>query len=180
MNLYPNAYYDRVYESLVEIESSLHGTLQPQVAIGGILELLAHFLQFHQGRVLINKPESMSLTIAYAHDLSQSQISHGIYRAGEGLTGKLLENETPILALNVFDNPVYLGRVNPRSELPYPNASYIAFPIRNDQHQLLGACAFISGRYVPEQCEQDLRLLTIATNTVGLCLQRISANDHQD
>lgn len=144
-------------------------SLEPAVAIGGILKLLSTELCLDKGRVVLPDPDTKLLRIAYAHGLSDEDIRKGSYAPGEGVTSRVMLSGEIALIPNVADDPDFLARVTPDADNYAQPLAYIAVPIvQNDTP--VGVLA-VQCR-VPKKAPfvQDLNVLQIVAAMIGQIL----------
>ena len=107
-------------------------SLEPDIAIAGILRLLSQRLKLEKGRVVMPNPESGSLHIRYSYGLTEDEKQRGIYALGEGVTGRVITTGKIALIPDVTSEPTYLARVADLKDNNNQNLAYIAVPIVKD------------------------------------------------
>lgn len=162
----PSDIYLRGFEILLSATNLIGKSLEPEVAINGILELLSQHLQLNKARVVVPDINSGKLTIRYAHDLSDEEKSRGIYNIGEGVTGKVMSSGKIALIPDINSEPEFLGKVIDRDTLPLTNISYIAVPIFQ-QAIPVGVLAIHCADSLDRDIYFDLNILRIVAGMIG-------------
>jgi len=145
-------------------------SLEPAVAIGGILKSLSSLLALDKGRVILPDPDAGVLRIAYAHGLSDREVRKAVYPLGEGITGRVMTTGELALIPDVSQEPDFLALVTPDSDYDLQPLAYIAVPImRKDMP--IGVLAVQRRAPKPAQFVHDLNVLQIMAAMIGQILQ---------
>lgn len=138
--------------------------LEPRLVIHEILHLLSELMGLNRGRVVLRETETMAV-IRHAYGLTQEEVAQGIYREGEGITGKVLQSGQPIIVQDINNDPDYLERAVPRSRLPSGTVSFIALPLVLEG-SVIGALAVHRLRDRVRPLAADMQILNIAATFV--------------
>ena len=117
---------DQAVNVLIEAAKLIGQSLEPKVAIEGILQILSNRLQLDRGRVLLQDKNTKELHIQYSYGLSSEEQSRGTYALGEGVTGKVMATGNIALIPNVALEPTYLARVSSSTQIGSKPIAYIA------------------------------------------------------
>ena len=130
MSLAPSTERLHDEELLVIRESArlMGKSLDPGLAIREMLHLISEFLGLNRGRVVLRRPDGQ-YAIRYAYGLTQKEIERGTYRAGHGITGRVLQAGDATIVQDIDDDPDYLAQAVDRAQLPDETVSYIALPL---------------------------------------------------
>jgi Nif-specific regulatory protein len=163
---------------LLAASQLLGRSLDPEVTIGAILQLLSERLQLHKGRVILPDPKSGELKIRYFVDLNKAERQHAVYAPGEGVTGRVMSTGQVAIVPDVSKEPLYLARITDLSHNPGKKLAYIAVPILQDDIPI-GVLAVQSSRTVDYDDDKDLSVLQIVAAMIGQ-LSRINdlVTDH--
>ncbi len=146
-------------------------TLEPEQAIGGILQLLADRLQLDKGRVVLPDRESGILRICYAHGLSKQERARGNYALGEGVTGRVMAEASIALVPDIRKEPEYLARVFSRTRLPdNTDIAFIAVPIMQDERPI-GVLAVNPVHTKQTDFDVGLYVLQVLASIIGQILR---------
>ena len=124
---FPTTFYDRVMEVLMSSIDEFDKSDDPETVLTSTLELLAHFLQLHKGRILLWDNTTSCLAVKYSYGLSQAEIKRAKYQVCEGVTGNILSTGLPALITNVSQEPKFVGKITHVAKAS--PISYIAVPI---------------------------------------------------
>ena len=111
-------------------------SLEPEQAIGGILQLLADRLRLDKGRVVLQDKDSGVLRIRYAYGLSEEEQARGTYVLGEGVTGRVMVEGSIALVPDISKEPEYLARVFSKARMDSNEIAFIAVPIIQDERPI--------------------------------------------
>src|SRR5258705_9191700 len=117
----------RRLSTLLEISQALSGTLNLRAALHRALEILAK----HHGteRSLVTMlSDNNELQVEAADGLDAA--SHNVrYRVGEGIMGRVVESNKPIVVPRVSREPTFLHRAAKRPNLQKEELTFICVPI---------------------------------------------------
>ena len=159
-------------ELLVIRESArlLGKSLEPGLVIREMLHLISEFLGLNRGRVVLKKAGSDEFEIRYAYGLTREEMARGVYRPGDGVTGRVLQSSETAIVQDIDSDPHYLARAVERRRLPKETVSFIALPLRSDG-ELLGLLGVHRIRGRARALADDLRILEIIATLVAQILR---------
>jgi Nif-specific regulatory protein len=162
-------------EMLVIRESArlMGKSLEPASVIREMLHLISEFLGLNRGRVVLRQPDGNDFAIRYAYGLTQAEIERGIYRPGDGVSGRVLQSGETAIVQDIDDDPHYLARAVERDRLPNETVSFIALPLMSDG-EVIGLLGVHRIRGRARALADDLRILEIIATLVT---QVIKLND---
>ncbi|HQS81347.1 MAG TPA: sigma 54-interacting transcriptional regulator [Thiobacillus sp.] len=163
-------------EMLVIRESArlMGKSLEPGPVIREMLHLISEFLGLNRGRVVLRQPGGSDFAIRHAYGLTTDEIERGVYRPGDGVTGRVLQSGETAIVQDIDDDPHYLARAVDRGRLPNETVSFIALPLRSDG-EVLGLLGVHRIRGRARALADDLRLLEIIAT---LITQVLKLNEH--
>src|SRR3990172_7695373 len=125
--------------TLYEIARRLGASVDPKATLSSVLEILS---------------ESM-------------ERSRGIYRIGEGITGKVVESGEPIIVPDIGKEPLFLNRTRSRGDIKRENISFICVPVKvkGDTVGVLSVDRLFTDQSVSP--DEDVRILTIIASLIG-------------
>ncbi|MNR79992.1 Nitrogen fixation protein VnfA [compost metagenome] len=112
-----------------EISKLIGKSLDPAYAIRNMLHLLSEFLGLNRGRLFLFDAQKQRLVIRYAYGLDDEEIKRGVFRPGEGITGKVFQSGEVAIIQDIDTEPNYLARTVDRDTLPKGTISMFALPI---------------------------------------------------
>ncbi|HSW52106.1 MAG TPA: sigma 54-interacting transcriptional regulator, partial [Sulfuricaulis sp.] len=159
-------------EMLVIRESArlMGKSLEPGPVIREMLHLISEFLGLNRGRVVLRQPGGDDYAIRYAYGLTQAEIERGVYRPGDGVSGRVLQSGETAIVQDIDDDPHYLARAVERDRLPDETVSFIALPLMSDG-EVLGLLGVHRIRSRARALADDLRILEIIATLVTQVLK---------
>lgn len=115
-----------------EVMRLIGKSLAPGAVMREMLHLMSELLGLNRGRIVLtdlvdsgglgnpDKPDEMAhpqqaapgthAHICYAYGLTQAEMARGVYRKGEGITGRVLSSGQPMLVQDIDAEPLFLAR----------------------------------------------------------------------
>ena len=134
-----------------------------------MLQLMSEFFGLNQGRIVLQHIDDENASIRYAYGMSPEQVARGVYAPDEGITGTVLKHAYMIIADDVRNDPLFLGRTVLREDMPSEQTMFIALPIAA-HNRTFGVLACLRARYSPRPLHDDVSLLKILSTLVGQLL----------
>ena len=153
--------------TLYEIARRLGSSVDPKVTLSSILEILSESMGMSRGTLTLLDPETKQLYIEFAHGLTPEEKSRGIYRVGEGITGKVVETGEPIIVPDIGREPLFLNRTRSRGDIKRENISFICVPVKvkGDTIGVVSVDRLFTDQSV--SLDEDVRILTIIASLIG-------------
>ncbi|MDZ4397886.1 sigma 54-interacting transcriptional regulator [Hydrogenophaga sp.] len=160
-----------------EVMKLVGRSLAPAFVLREMLHLMSELLGLNRGRMVLadegipgQARESRTASIRHAYGLTAGQVASGVYRWGEGITGRVLQTGLPAIVQDVDAEPLFLFRCVPRSQLPPQTVAFLALPIEVNGATIgVLACHRIRSRQ--RHLNDDLALLRILATLAGQLLQ---------
>lgn len=160
-----------------EVMRLIGRSLAPGLVLREMLHLMSELLGLNRGRiVLVDGGEAAeagaprTASVQHAYGLTQAEVARGRYAWGEGVTGRVLATGQPAIVQDIDAEPLFLGRVVPRSQLPPETVAFIALPIEVNNVPIgVLACHRIRSRQ--RHLNDDLTVLRVLATLVGQLLQ---------
>ncbi len=153
-----------------EVMRLIGKSLAPSVVMREMLHLMSELLGLNRGRIVLVDPDHPTARICYAYGLTQAEVERGVYRKGEGITGRVLSTGQPMLVQDIDAEPLFLARCVPRDQLPQETVAFMALPIEVNHHTVgVLACHRIRSRL--RHVNDDMALLKILATLAGQILQ---------
>ena len=165
---------------LFEISQNLDRSLDLRDVVPPVLSAMAKHMGMMRGTLtLLNKAKG-EIYIEAAHGLSEEERRRGIYRFGEGVTGKVIETGKSAVVPRISDEPLFLNRTGARRQVPKDAVSFICVPIKlgNETIGALSADKLFSDTVT---CDEDVRLLSIIASMIAQAvrLRRLALEERQ-
>ena len=160
-----------------EVMKLVGRSLAPAFVLREMLHLMSELLGLNRGRMVLaddatngQTRDQRTASIRHAYGLTAGQVASGVYRWGEGITGRVLQTGLPAIVQDVDAEPLFLFRCVPRSQLPPQTVAFIALPIEVNGATIgVLACHRIRSRQ--RHLNDDLALLRILATLAGQLLQ---------
>lgn len=160
-----------------EVMKLVGRSLAPAFVLREMLHLMSELLGLNRGRMVLADDATPGQTrhqrtasIRHAYGLTAGQVASGVYRWGEGITGRVLATGLPAIVQDVDAEPLFLFRCVPRSQLPPQTVAFLALPIEVNG-ATIGALACHRIRSRQRHLNDDLALLRILATLAGQLLQ---------
>lgn len=153
--------------TLYEISKRLGTSLDLKETFSSILAILSENMGMRRGTLTLIDPETKQLYIELAHGLTGEEKKRGIYKVGEGVTGKVVETGEPIIIPDVGKEPLFLNRTRSRGDISRENISFICVPVKvkGETIGVLSVDRLFTDRSI--SLEEDVRVLTIVASLIG-------------
>ena len=157
-----------------EVMKLVGRSLAPAYVLREMLHLMSELLGLNRGRmVLANEVAEggeRTASVRHAYGLTAAEAARGVFRWGEGITGRVLASGLPAIVQDVDAEPLFLFRTVARADLPPQTVAFIALPIEvNGATVGVLACHRIRSRQ--RHLNDDLALLRILTTLAGQLLR---------
>jgi len=160
-----------------EVMKLVGRSLAPAFVLREMLHLMSELLGLNRGRmVLANeapidaKVGERTASIRHAYGLTAEEVQRGVFRWGEGITGRVLASGLPAIVQDVDAEPLFLFRTVPRDRLPPQTVAFIALPIEVNGATIgVLACHRIRSRQ--RHLNDDLAVLRILATLAGQLLR---------
>jgi Nif-specific regulatory protein len=139
-----------------------------------IMEILAGSTGLQHGTVTIINPSTGQLEIEVGHGLSEEARKRGVYKIGEGITGRVVASGAPIVVPRISAEPLFLNRTGTRGEQDAQQRSFICVPIKRGR-DTIGALSVDREYREGLNFEKDLQFLTILSGLIAQTVTRIQA-----
>ncbi len=135
-------------------------------AIDSILKTLYSYWDVNLSFVAIYDSEARALKIVKAFGFSDKEIKRGIFRRGEGATGKVFKSGIPVVLTDLRSNPAFLNRTRIREKLA-GDETFMAVPIKVGG-DIVGVLAIFKRFGTKESVERGLETLIILGTLIGM------------
>lgn len=98
--------------------------------MSGVLEILEIHAGMNRGMIAILSTDNSHLVVDVARGISDAERRKGIYRPGEGVTGKVVETGKSVLIPNVAEEPNFLNKTGARTNLKFSTVAFLCVPIK--------------------------------------------------
>lgn len=148
----------RELTALYEISRAISSSLNLNDVLTQIMQILHDKMGMERGTLTLLDPKTKELSIEVGFGLEKEAIRRGRYMVGEGITGRVVAANKPMVVPNVGEDPLFLDRTRSRGDLK--NIAFICVPIQLDQ-KAIGAISVDRLFREDMSFDEDVRLLTI-------------------
>ena len=157
-----------------EVMKLVGRSLAPAFVLREMLHLMSELLGLNRGRMVLADEAvpgaERTASIRHAYGLTAEEAARGVFRWGEGITGRVLASGLPAIVQDVDAEPLFLFRTVARAQLPPQTVAFIALPIEVNGASIgVLACHRIRSRQ--RHLNDDLALLRILATLAGQLLQ---------
>ncbi|WP_374409216.1 sigma 54-interacting transcriptional regulator [Hydrogenophaga sp.] len=157
-----------------EVMKLVGRSLAPAFVLREMLHLMSELLGLNRGRMVLADELSdgaeRTASVRHAYGLTAAEAARGVFRWGEGITGRVLASGLPAIVQDVDAEPLFLFRTVTRDELPPQTVAYLALPI-----ELNGVTIGVLGchriRSRQRHLSDDMAVLRILATLAGQLLQ---------
>ena len=156
---------------LYKIAHLLASGQELELIMTSILETLEINAGMKRGMITILSPDNEELAVDVARGISENDKRKGIYRPGEGVTGKVVATGRPIAVPVINEEPTFLDRTGARKHLSEGDLSFLCVPIKAG-NMTIGALS--ADRVAVEDAvtlEGELRFLEAVADLIAQVVQ---------
>ena len=151
---------------LFEISRILDRSMDLGDVLRPALKAMADHMGMMRGTIALLSRETGEAFIEAAYGLSPHEKERGKYKAGEGVTGRVIETGRPMLVPRISEEPLFLDRTGARRGVSKKDIAFLCVPIKRGK-EVLGTLSAdrLFGDSVDLQ--EDARLLAIIASMIG-------------
>lgn len=158
-------------EILLDVAERLSGAGTLTEKFAAIMDILQERLAMERGTIVLQRGSDDEYAIHTAVGLPDEAIRKGVYRRGEGITGRILASGESIAIRDIHNEPAFLNRTrvrrgDRRREQPL---SFIGVPIRI--HDNVVGVLSVDKPFEGKKFDEDISLLRILASLLGQALQ---------
>ncbi len=152
-----------------EIAKVLSRGVSSSDAINEALKIMYSFWDVRHSFVALYNRNLRVLNITHAFGLSKDEIERGIFKKGEGITGKVFKTGIPVVIWDIETNRSFVNKTKIKEKLR-GDESFIAVPIRVGG-EIVGVLAIFKSFSNKESIERSLEVLIIIGTLIGMFLR---------
>ena len=163
-----------VLQCLYEITKVLASSTDLSDCLRRVMSILSSLGGYGNGTVTIVNPVTGQIEIEAAHGLTAEARKRGVYKIGEGITGRVVATGAPIIVPRISEEPRFLNRTRARGDLSQKQMSFLCVPIRHGKStigSLSVDCEFRKGA----NYDEDIQFLTVLSGLIAQTVVRIQA-----
>jgi Nif-specific regulatory protein len=148
-----------------DISKKISKTLDLRSVVKPVLQIMAERMDIIRGTLAILNRKTGEIVIEEAYGLLPEEIAKGIYRVGEGITGRVVESGEPAIIPRVSDEPEFLDRTGSHGKLNKRDISFICVPVKIGI-EVIGTLSVERFYNKEASFDDDVRLLSIIASTI--------------
>lgn len=113
---------------LADISNVINKALDLEQSMYEVLAILSENLSMKRATITLMDRTSGALVITASHGLSPEERRRGVYKLGEGVTGKIFETARPYIVPDVHNDPLFLDKTGAR-KVERDRISFLGVPI---------------------------------------------------
>ena len=161
----------RELTALSKIGEALGAPLELSAIAHRVMEILYMEMGMRRGTLAVVEEESDDIVIMVGLGLSDEEKKKGRYKPGEGIIGRIVKENRPIIVPNVGQEPEFLDRTGARAGIHKDDLAFIGVPLKF-KGKVLGALT--ADRLFDDKTvalEEDLRVLTTVAGLIGQAVE---------
>ncbi len=175
----------RAHSALIgiyEISKLLTRPARLEVALSGVINLLASFLDMNNGLIALLDEEDRTTTVV-GSGWSEATAREHFERLPEQAVGQIVVSGMPLIVRNVAESPLFADWSELNSDASTSiQRSFVGVPIKGES-RTVGTIMIerLDGNSSPHTLDEDVRFLTMVANLVGqtVALQTLVARDRE-
>jgi Nif-specific regulatory protein len=166
---------------IYEISKLLTRPARLEMALSGVINLLASFLDMNNGLIaLLDEEDRTSMVVGAGW--SEATAREHFERLPEQAVGQIVVSGMPLVVRNIADSPLFADWGELNSGDPTLQRSFVGVPLKGDS-RTIGTIMIerLDGNSSPHTLDEDVRFLTMVANLVGqsVALQTLVARDRE-
>jgi len=175
----------RAHSALIgiyEISKLLTRPARLEVALSGVINLLASFLDMNNGLIALLDEEDRTTTVV-GSGWSEATAREHFERLPEQAVGQIVVSGMPLVVRNIAESPLFADWSELNSDASSTiQRSFVGVPIKGES-RTVGTIMIerLDGNSSPHTLDEDVRFLTMVANLVGqtVALQTLVAKDRE-
>ncbi len=159
---------------LFEITKVLASSIDLREGLERVMEIVAKETGLNNGTVTIVNPVTGQLEIEVAQGMTAEARKRGVYKVGEGITGRVVASGTSIVVPQISEEPLFLNRTRSRGETKKKGISFLCVPVKHG-NVTIGALSVDRDYRGGLDFENDLQFLTILSGLIAQTVIRVQA-----
>ena len=151
---------------LFSLSQILDQSMDIKQVVNPVLKEVADRFDMDRGTITLLDRKSSEIVIEAAYGLSESEMQKGLYRLGEGITGKVVESGIPKIIPRISEDPNFLNRTGARKGTKEKDHSFICVPIKIG-NEVIGAFSVDTPTADEKTLQDRFRLLTIVSSMIA-------------
>lgn len=117
-------------DRLFRISQNIIDSTDIRTIIPSVVQLLSETDGILKLMISIVNRKSGDIFITAAHGLTEEEQKRGVYKPGEGITGKVVETGLPHIVKKIADDPFFLDKTGSRSQDDMERIAFVCLPVK--------------------------------------------------
>jgi Nif-specific regulatory protein len=157
-----------------EITKVLASTRDLRECLKKAMAIRSASFDFKNGTVTIVNPRTGQSEIEVAHGMSAKARKRGVYKIGEGITGRVIASGEPIIVPRISEEPLFINRTKSRGDISSRNLSFLCVPI-NHGKRTIGSLSIDLEYRESANFEEELQFLIVIAGLLAQAVNRIQS-----
>ncbi len=166
---------------IYEISKVLTRPARLEMALSGVINLLASFLDMNNGLIALLDEEGRTTTVVGA-GWSEATARDHFERLPEQAVGQIVVSGMPLVVRNIAESPLFTDWSELSEDAFLTPRSFVGVPIKGE-NRTIGTIMIerLDGHSSPHTLDEDVRFLTMVAQLVGqtVALQAVVARDRE-
>ncbi len=163
---------------LSSISSILASSFDIKDTLSRTFDILDKYMGLVRGTLTLKDPNNNEAYIELAHGLSEVEVQRGLYKIGEGITGKVIASGEAAIIPNIADDPAFLNKTRSRPRLK--NTAFICVPLKLGD-EVIGTLSVDREASTEVNLAEDIKLLSFVAIMIAqeINLKKISEQEKE-
>lgn len=158
--------------TLYEVTKVLASSDDLRDCLSKIMKILSETKGMNHGTVSIVNATTGHLEIEVAYGMTSEAKKRGKYEVGEGITGRVVASNSPIVVPQISEEPLFLNRTKSRGDIKKKMVSFICVPIKRGQ-RAIGTLSIDREYHAGIDYDQDIQFLSVISGLISQTVTRI-------
>ncbi|HQS36998.1 MAG: nif-specific transcriptional activator NifA [Methylophilales bacterium 39-45-7] len=171
----PSSKFDQIaLITIYEVSKILSTSLSLDKTLVQALQVIASHLHMQRGMISLLEETKTLITIA-SIGLADDEMQRGVFKTGEGITGKIFKYGVPVVIPDIADEPLFLNKTGAYKVIEPKKIAFLGVPIKSDT-KCIGVLSFQFERTESfSGFQPKLRLITMVARLIAQSV-RLSQN----
>lgn len=170
MSLLSNKFDQIALITIYEVSKILSTSLSLDKTLVQVLQVIASHLHMQRGMISLSE-ETKTLRPIASIGLADDEMQRGIFKTGEGITGKIFKYGVPVVIPDIANEPLFLNKTGAYKIIGAKKIVFLGVPIKTNT-ECIGVLSFQFERTESfNGFQPKLRLLTMVARLIAQTVQ---------
>jgi Nif-specific regulatory protein len=151
---------------LFDISQKIIETNDIRGVLPSVIMLLAQNEGITKIMISIVSKKNGDIFVTAAYGLTEEEQKRGVYKPGEGITGKVVETGLPHIVKRISDDPLFLDRTGSRSEEDMDNTAFVCLPVKVGS-EVIGTLSADCSNVDKELLDNNIKTMSIVVSMIA-------------